>query len=141
MAAQLAPAAVPSSTEAAERRYTGECRGKGLPLTAWYGWRLRIDPGVDAGHNHEATGWWALERAAGEIGRVSFGSRQEIWEHGQKDPHTGVVTSMGINEAKEKFLGQQVKANTGPEAEQAAAASKLYYTDSSSGRRATEKRR
>jgi hypothetical protein len=66
---------------------------------------------------------------------------KEIWEHGQKDPHTGVVTSMSINEAKEKFLSQQVKAKTGPEAEQAASSSKLYYTDSSSGRRAMEKRR
>jgi hypothetical protein len=65
----------------------------------------------------------------------------EMWEHGQKDPHTGVVTSMSINEAKEKFLSQQVKARTGPEAEQAASNSKLYYTDSSSGRRATDKRR
>jgi hypothetical protein len=65
----------------------------------------------------------------------------DIWEHGQKDPHTGVVTSMGINEAKEKFLSEQVKAKSGPEAEKAAAASKLYFTDSSSGRRATEKRR
>ena len=66
---------------------------------------------------------------------------KEIWEHGQKDPHTGVVTSMAIKDAKEKFLSQQVKAKTGPDAEQAAAKSKLYFTDSSSGRRATERRR
>ena len=66
---------------------------------------------------------------------------KEIWEHGQKDPRTGAVTSMGINEAKEKFLSGQVKAKTGPEAEAAAFNSKLYFTDSSSGRKATEKRR
>src|SRR5215203_3879116 len=35
---------------------------------------------------------------------------KEVWEHGQKDPHTGAVSSMGINEAKDKFLSQQVKA-------------------------------
>ena len=63
------------------------------------------------------------------------------WEHGQKDPKTGAITSMGIKEAKEKFLSQQVKAKTGPDAEQAAAMSKMYYADSSSGRRASEKRR
>jgi hypothetical protein len=65
----------------------------------------------------------------------------EIWEHGQKDPHTGVVTSMGINEAKDKFLSGQVKAKSGPEAEQNAMKSKMYFSDSSSGRRASEKRR
>ena len=66
---------------------------------------------------------------------------KELWEHGQKDPHTGAVSSMSIAEAKEKFLGGQIKAKTGPEAEQAAAASKLYVTDASSGRKAADKRR
>ena len=66
---------------------------------------------------------------------------KEVWEHGQKDPHTGAVTSMSIDEAKQKVLGQQIKARTGPEAEQQALKSKLYYSDSSSGRRASERRR
>ena len=64
-----------------------------------------------------------------------------IWEKGQKDPHTGVVTSMPVNEAKEKFLNGQVKAKSGPEAEQTALRSKMYFSDASSGRRASEKRR
>ncbi len=64
-----------------------------------------------------------------------------IWEKGQKDPNTGVVTSMGISEAKEKFLSGQVKARSGPEAVEAAAGSKMYFSDSSSGRRPSEKRR
>jgi hypothetical protein len=66
---------------------------------------------------------------------------KEIWEHGQKDPHTGAVTSMSIKEAKEKLLSQQIKAKSGSEAEQAALRSKMYYSDASSGRRAAEKRR
>jgi len=66
---------------------------------------------------------------------------KEVWEHGLKDPHTGAMTSMGINEAKEKFLSEQVKARSGPEADQAAAGSKMYFSDSSSGRRPSEKRR
>jgi hypothetical protein len=66
---------------------------------------------------------------------------KEIWAHGQKDPHTGVQTSMSIKEAKEKLLSQQVKARSGPEAEQEALRSKMYYTDASSGRKAAEKRR
>ena len=65
----------------------------------------------------------------------------DIVEHGQKDPKTGAVTSMGIEEAKEAFLSKQVKAKSGPEAEQAAAASRMYYTDASAGRRAADKRR
>jgi hypothetical protein len=66
---------------------------------------------------------------------------KELWEHGAKDARTGAVTSMGIDEAKEKFLGQQVKARTGIEAEQEALRSKMYYSDASSGRVASEKRR
>jgi hypothetical protein len=66
---------------------------------------------------------------------------KEVLEHGLKDPHTGAVTSMGINEAKEKFLSEQVKARSGAEADKAAAGSKMYFSDSSSGRRSSEKRR
>lgn len=66
---------------------------------------------------------------------------KEIWEQGRKDPKTGAITAMSIDEAKERFLSQSVKARSGPEAEQAAAGSKMYFSDASSGRRATEKRR
>ena len=66
---------------------------------------------------------------------------QELWKHGQKDPHTGVVTSMSIDEAKQKFLSGQIKAKTGPEAEQAAMGSKIYVSDASSGRLAADRRR
>ena len=67
------------------------------------------------------------------------------WEvmlkEGQKDPHTHAVTSLPIAEAKQKFLSKQVKAKTGPEAEQAAVSSKMYYSDASSGRVAADRRR
>jgi hypothetical protein len=66
---------------------------------------------------------------------------KEIWEHGQKDPHSGAVTAMSLKEAKEKFLSEGVKAKSGPEAEQGAMASRMYFSDASSGRRASEKRR
>ena len=65
----------------------------------------------------------------------------ETWEHGHKDEATGAVSSLPIDMAKERFLEQSVKAKTGPEADQAATASKLYFSDSSSGRRASERRR
>lgn len=66
---------------------------------------------------------------------------EKVWAEGNKDPKTGAVTSMPINDAKEMFLSQNVKAKTGPEAEKAAAESRMYFTDASSGRLAAEKRR
>ncbi|HKP71057.1 MAG TPA: hypothetical protein VJV05_17350 [Pyrinomonadaceae bacterium] len=65
----------------------------------------------------------------------------EVWEHGQKDAKTGAVTSLSIEEAKKKFLEKSVKAKSGPEAEHAAAASRMYYSDASAGRLAADKRR
>ena len=66
---------------------------------------------------------------------------KELWKHGQKDPRTGAIASMGIDEARDKFLSQQVKARTGAEAEQNVLRSKMYYSEASSGRVASEKRR
>lgn len=66
---------------------------------------------------------------------------EQILKHGQKDPGTGTMVSMPIEMAKEKFLGQGVKAKSGPEAENAARLSRIYFTDASSGRLAAEKRR
>ncbi len=65
----------------------------------------------------------------------------EIWKHGHKDAATGAVSSLPVDVAKEKFLEQAAKARSGPEAEQNALRSKFYFTDSSSGRLATERRR
>jgi hypothetical protein len=65
----------------------------------------------------------------------------ELWEKGGKDPHTGAVSSLPINEAKQRFLEQGVKARSGTEADEAALRSKMYFTDASSGRRAADKRR
>ena len=65
----------------------------------------------------------------------------QILETGQKDPGTGMMVTMPIEMAKEKFLGQAVKARSGAEAENAAEQSRMYFTDASSGRLAAEKRR
>jgi len=46
--AGLVAQATPSSdAEPAELRYPGLCRDKNLPLIDGYGWRLRIDPGIE----------------------------------------------------------------------------------------------
>jgi hypothetical protein len=65
----------------------------------------------------------------------------EIWEQGNKDPHTGAISSLPIDMAKERFLEQGVKARSGADADQQVMRSKMYYTDASSGRKAAEKRR
>ena len=65
----------------------------------------------------------------------------EKFEHGVKDEKTGAISAMPIEAAKEKFLEQAVKAKSGQDAEQRVLRSKMYFTDSSSGRRATERRR
>ena len=36
------------SAEAGELRYDGHCRNRELPLSDGYGWRVRIDPGIEA---------------------------------------------------------------------------------------------
>lgn len=74
--------------------------------------------------------WWELEK-----------QYKEVWDKGMKDPKTGAVSMLPINEAKEKFLSRGVKARSGPEAEKAYSDSKLRYSDASSGRAATDRRR
>jgi hypothetical protein len=64
-----------------------------------------------------------------------------LWEHGQKDAKTGIVTMMPVDEAKEKFLDQHVKAKSGADVDAFYAGSQSYISDSSAGRLASEKRR
>lgn len=64
-----------------------------------------------------------------------------LWEFGRKDEKTGMVTVMPIDQAKEKFLEQKVKAKSGPEVEEFFKNSRGYVSDSSAGRLASEKRR
>jgi len=74
--------------------------------------------------------WWELEK-----------QYKEIWEKGMKDPSTGAVSAMPIEQAKQAFLSQQIKARTGPEAEKLYEESKLRFSDASSGRAATDRKR
>lgn len=65
----------------------------------------------------------------------------EIWEKGMKDPATGTISAMPIEKAKEAFLSQQIKARSGPEAAKLFEESKLRFSDASSGRSATDRKR
>jgi len=62
-------------------------------------------------------------------------------EKGVIDPATGSVIAMPIDIAKEKVLEENLKAKTGPDAEYALMNSRMFISDSSAGRLASEKRR
>ena len=66
---------------------------------------------------------------------------EELWKDGRKDEKTGTVVSMSIDQAKDKFLQQPIKAKSGPEAEKVLTDSRMVISDSSAGRMATLKRR
>ncbi len=55
-------------------------------------------------------------------------------EQGSKDPKTGAVTALSIDEAKAKVLKQALKAKSGPDAEKFVEESRKYFSDASSGR-------
>lgn len=63
------------------------------------------------------------------------------WANGQKDPKTGTVITLGIEEAKKKFLAQNVKTRTGEQSQKALDESRSIVSYSSAGRTATDKRR
>jgi hypothetical protein len=65
----------------------------------------------------------------------------EVWKDGEKDPKTGAVAILPIDEAKQRLLSQLPKATSDPNAQKAFDDSRLYYSDSSSGRVASLKRR
>lgn len=65
----------------------------------------------------------------------------KLWTEGQKDPNTGTIISLPIEEAKRKFLEENVKTRTGEEAQTVLDESRSIVSYSSSGRTATDKRR
>ena len=65
----------------------------------------------------------------------------QLIEKGQIDLKTGTIIMMPIDLAKEKLLEENVKAKSGPEAENALMNSRMFISDSSAGRLASEKRR
>ena len=64
----------------------------------------------------------------------------EVLKNGHTDAKTGTIVAMPMDQAKERFLQQNVKARSGPEAEKALNDSRLIISDGSSGRVASLKR-
>jgi len=74
--------------------------------------------------------WWELEK-----------QNKELWEKGMVDKATGAITALPIEEAKKKLIERNVKAKSGADAEKLFAESKLRFSDASSGRVATDRKR
>lgn len=101
--------------------------------------RLQLAPG------------FGVESGSGPVNLELRAPQAEYWElkkqwdelikRGAQDPNTGAVSQLPIDAAKERFLQQATKARSGTEAEQSALRSKMYFSDASSGRKASEKRR
>ena len=66
---------------------------------------------------------------------------EKQWKDGQKDAKSGTVITLGIEDAKNKLLQQNVKARTGEEAQDALDEARRFVSYSSAGRVASDKRR
>jgi hypothetical protein len=74
--------------------------------------------------------------------RVLLKLWQDEWENGQKDEKTGTVITLPIEEAKEKVLKDGlIKSRSEAASEGAVKEATSFYTSSSSGRVASEKRK
>ena len=74
--------------------------------------------------------WWEVEK-----------QYAEIWKNGMKDKATGAVSALPIDEAKTKLLERNVKAKADQSAASIYQDSRLRYSDASSGRMLTDRKR
>jgi hypothetical protein len=101
--------------------------------------RLQLAPGFGM---ESRRGWVNMELKPPQAEYWEYKKQAEdIWEHGQKDPKTGTVIALPIEEAKKKLVEQKLKAKSGEGAEKTYKDSRMFMSDSNSGRRATETRR
>jgi hypothetical protein len=94
---------------------------------------------------------FGVESPNGRVNMELGAPQAEYWElrkqwdetlkHGHKDPKTGALTSMPIDEAKALVLQQNLKAKSGGDVDKLAAESRKYISDASSGRVASATRR
>ncbi len=101
--------------------------------------RLQLAPGFGV---ESERGWVNMELQAPAAEYIEMKKQwEDLWEHGQKDKKTGVVSMMPIEKAKERFLAENVKAKSGADAEKFFKDSHSIVSDSSAGRLASESRR
>ncbi len=73
--------------------------------------------------------------------RELHGQWEKAWADGQKDPKTGTVITLPIEEAKKKLLEENVKANNSEEGQNVLKTSRSIVSFSSGGRVASDVRR
>lgn len=101
--------------------------------------RLQLAPGFGI---ESEKGWVNFELKPPQAEYLEYKRQAEdMWEHGQKDPKTGTVIALPIHEAIDKLVEQKPKSKSGEAAEKAFKDSRMFMSDSNSGRRATETRR
>lgn len=62
---------------------------------------------------------------------------EKLWAEGRKDPQTGTVVAIPVNEAKQKFLAQTGEAKPAEAGKDTLADSKTLISEASAGRNAT----
>ena len=98
----------------------------------------------------QAAPGFGVESENGRVNMELSAPQSEYWElrrqwdlqlkEGQKDPKTGTVVTMPVDQAKEKYLQQQAAGAAQP-TDEVLQKSRLIVSDSSAGRAASEKRR
>ena len=66
---------------------------------------------------------------------------EKEWEEGQKNPQTGTVITLPIDEAKKKFLEQNSETKKDENAQKFYEESRMFVSGSSAGRTSTDRRR
>jgi hypothetical protein len=101
--------------------------------------RLQAAPGFGVGEGKDRVNmelkapqseYWELEK-----------QWNKTWAEGQKDPNTGTVVTLPMEEAKKRLLQENVKARSGQDAGKAFEESRTFVSYSSAGRMASDKRR
>ena len=101
--------------------------------------RLQLAPGFGVGEGQDRVNlelnapqseYWELEKRW-----------KKMWAEGQRDPNTGTVVTLPIEEAKQRLLQEGMKVRPGEDGQKIMEASRTQASYSSSGRLATERRR
>ena len=66
---------------------------------------------------------------------------EKEWQEGQKNPQTGTVITLPIDEAKKKFLEQNSETKKDENAQKFYEESRMFVSGSSAGRTSTDRRR
>lgn len=99
--------------------------------------RLQTAPGFGVGEGKDRVNL-ELKAPQSEYQEVEK-QWEKTWKDGERDPQTGTIITLPIDEAKQRLLQENVKAKA--DGQQELDESREFYSYSSSGRLASDKRR